>query len=188
MLRSEPAGVPLHLIRRGHGRGACFFCARDRLVFLHWLGACAKRFECALHAYVLMGNHVHLLVTPACAGGATDLIQATCSRYERECAGNGGHAGPLWEVRFEATPVYAPRYVLACMCYIELNPVRATLEQSPGDYRWSSYRANALGEYDALVTPHAFYYALGRSPAARQAAYRALFRGRVAPRRMRSFR
>ncbi|MEO8716794.1 MAG: hypothetical protein ABI423_01100 [Burkholderiales bacterium] len=114
---------------------------------------------CAVHAYVLMGTHTHLLVTPLRADAATPLVRAA-----------GAQA-------FDASPVYARRYVLACMRYIEMNPVRAGLVRHPAHFRWSSYRANALGEADALVTPHALYCALGRSAGERRAAYRGSFRG-----------
>lgn len=122
------------------------------------------RLRCAggrLHAYVLMGTHVHLLLTPLAAGGA-DLAREALGAREAD-----------------ATPVYARRYLLACMRYIELNPVRAALVRDPAHYRWSSYRANALGEPDELVTPHALYCALGRSAGERQRAYRRSFAAAV---------
>jgi putative transposase len=148
-------GVPLHLVQRG--QGACFCGAQDRLEYLERLRAAAL--DCPVHAYVLMGNHVHLLVTPAHAQGAARALR-----------GLGARAQDL-----DATPVIAARYLLACMRYIELNPVRAGIVARAQDYRWSSYRANALGAHDALVTPHACYYALGRTPEQRRAAYRARF-------------
>lgn len=141
----QQPGVPLHLVLRGAA------AARLREAI-----AAA---DCAVHAYVLMGTHVHLLLTPKRRDAALPLI----------CAA-GAHA-------FDATPVYTRRYVLACMRYIELNPVRAGLVRHPAHYRWSSYRANALGEADPLLTPHALYCALGRSAEERRAAYRAGFRG-----------
>ncbi len=110
-----------------------------------------------------MANHVHLLVTPARADALAELMRALGARYARHVAQAHGYAGPLWEGRFEAAPVYTRRYVLSCMTYIELNPVRACLVARPEAYRWSSYRANALGEHDPLLTPHAFYCALGRN-------------------------
>lgn len=119
---------------------------RDRL---------AAALDCPLHAYVLMGTHAHLLLTPARAGGASALAGALAAR------------------ELDATPVRARRYFVACMRYIEWNPVRAGIVRRPQAYPWSSYRANALGEADALVTPHPWYYALGRTPEARRAAYRA---------------
>ena len=152
--RQQP-GVALHLVQRG--RQACFAGEQERLGYLARLRMAATGLECPVHAYVLMGNHVHLLVTPARADGGSALLREL-----------GGSAQEL-----DATPVVAPRYLLACMRYIELNPVRAGLVRSPADYRWSSYHANALGWEDALLTPHPCYYALGRTAQARCAAWRA---------------
>jgi putative transposase len=155
----QQPGVALHLVQRG--RQACFCGEEDRVGYLERLRKAAARLECLVHAYVLMGNHVHLLVTPARANGGSALL--------RELGGA--------TQEFDATPVVASRYLLACMRYIELNPLRAGLVQSAADYRWSSYRANVLGKDDALVTPHPCYYALGRTPQARRAAYRATIPG-----------
>ena len=99
-------------------------------------------------------------------------MQALCARHARYAEDAYRRPGVLWEGGFEASPIHARRYLFACMRYIELNPVRARLVTRPGDYRWSSFRANALGHEDALVTPHSFYYALARTAEARQAAYR----------------
>jgi putative transposase len=118
---------------------------------------------------------VHLLVTPTLDGGASALMRAAAARYARHLAGAYGHEAAVWEDRFDGTPVHARQYLFACMRYIELNPVRAGLVRAARAYRWSSYRANAEGAEDALVTPHSAYFALGHSSAARQAAYRALF-------------
>ena len=170
---AQPAGVALHVVQRA--RGACFGGERDRLLFLHWSRCFAARFECALHAYVLMRNHVHLLLTPAHADGAAGLMRALCARYDRHFGETHGRAGALWEDGFDASPVRVRQYLLACMRYIESNPVRAQLVTRPGAYRWSSYRANALGHDDPLVVPHPVYFALGRTPQLRQIAYRALF-------------
>jgi putative transposase len=171
----EISGHPLHVIQRGHLHRACFFSELDCAVYLRWLGRYAGRFGCAVHAYVLMGNHVHLLLTPSHAGGAAGLMRALGERFARYVGDARQCDSALWDDRFEAIPVHVGRYVLSCMRYIELNPVRAHLAIHPGHYRWSSFRANALGQDDALVTPHSFYCALGRSAESRQAAYRALF-------------
>ena len=152
---AQQPGVALHLVQ--HGRQACFCGAEDRLGYLERLRSATMELDCPVHAYVLMGNHVHLLVTPARANGGSLLL-----RELGACADD-----------CDATPVVASRYVLHCMRYIELNPVRAGLVAHPADYRWSSYRANALGRQDALVTPHPCYYALARTPRARCAAWRA---------------
>jgi len=171
----EEPGVALHVVQRGLGRAACFSGDPDRVAYLEGLRECALRCACAVHAYVLMGNHVHLLVTPARASGATHLMRSIAERYGRHLAETYGHEGALWEEPFDGSPVHARRYLLACMRYIEQNPVGAGLAAHAGAYRWSSYRANALGENDGLVTQHPLYCALGRSPAERAAAYRALF-------------
>ena len=170
-------GHPLHVIQRGYCRVACFFCERDRVAYLHWLGAYAQRSGCAVHAYVLMGNHVHLLVTPSHAGGVSRLMRSLGERYTRYIGEAHDRRGPLLEERCKALTLRSRQHLLDCMRYIELNPVRARLVAAPGEYRWSSFRANALGHDDALVTPHSSYYTLGRSAESRQAAYRALFEG-----------
>ena len=172
---AQVPGHPLHVIQRGYCRAACFFCERDRVAYLDWLGAYAGRIGCAVHAYVLMGNHVHLLVTPSRPEGASRLMRALGERYTRYIGEAHERSGPLLEERFKALTLRSKRHLLDCMRYIETNPVRACLVAAPGEYRWSSFRANALGNEDALVTPHSCYYALGRSAASRQAAYRALF-------------
>lgn len=169
----EEPRVPLHVVQRA--LGACFSGARDHLAYLEALRECAARSACAVHAYALMGNHVHLLVTPARAAGATRLMRSVAERYRRHLAEAWGHQGEIWEERFDGSPVHARRYLFSCMRYIEMNPVRAGLARDAGAYRWSSHRANALGEDDALVAPHPFYYALGRSREERCAAYRGMF-------------
>jgi putative transposase len=122
-----------------------------------------------------MSNHVHLLVTPSRAGSATRLVHSLRERYARHALGEHERKAALWDDRVELRPVYPRRYLLECMRYIELNPVRAGLVARAPEYDWSSHRANALGEPSALLTPHAFYCALGRTAEARQAAYRAMF-------------
>lgn len=165
-------GHPLHVTQRQ----GCFFGTPDRLAYRDELGRQAGEQGCALHAYALMGNHVHLLLTPQRRDGVTALMQALARRHAQYLAEAQGYEGPLWDEAFETTPVHVRQYLLACMRYIELNPVRAGLVRRPQAYPWSSFRANALGEADALITPHAHYCALGRTGEARQAAYRALFR------------
>ena len=178
----ETPGVALHLVQRGRGRAPCFSGTADRTAYLEGLRAAAAGAACLVHAYALMGNHVHLLVTPAGPGGAGELLRAAAERYGGHLAQAYGHEGPVWEERYDGTPVHARQYLLACMQYIELNPVRAGIVAGAGAYRWSSYRANAEGREDALVRPHPFYFALGRSPRERCAAYRALFaRSRAVP-------
>jgi putative transposase len=170
----EPHGT-LHVVQRGRERAACFSCARDRAAYLEALRESAARAQCAVHAYALMGNHVHLLFTAVLAAGAARLMPAIASGYARHLAAAYGQEDSVWEEPYDASPVHRQRHLLACMRYIGENPMRAGLALHPGAYPWSSYRANALGEDDALVTPHAHYCSLGRSADARRAAYAALF-------------
>jgi REP-associated tyrosine transposase len=171
----ERPGVALHLVQRGRSRAACFSAAGDRIAYLRALREAARP-ACAVHAYALMGNHVHLLVTPRRADGASELMRSVAEGYARHLASAYGHDDDVWEARHDGTPVHARRYLLACMGYIELNPVRAGLVREAAAYPWSSYRANAQGEENPLLTPHPVYFALGRSRAERCAAYRALLR------------
>jgi putative transposase len=177
-----PAGVALHVVRRGRGHAPCFFGLSDRQAFLDVLAKSAVRFDCAIHAYVLMGNHVHLLLTAAVAGGTSLLMNELCERHTQSVAETAGHHGGLWEEAFETSQIRARRHFFACMRYIELNPVTARLVTRPDAYRWSSHAANALGHENALVQPHPFYYALGRSDVERQRAYRRLFDSNATPR------
>lgn len=174
---------PIHLVQRSRLGEACFRDVPDCLAYLRALADCAARLEAAVHAYALMGNHVHLLVTPGRAG-AERLLRGLAVRHELEPQEDDVYdredEAPRVLRRDSMTPIRARRHLLACMRYIELNPVRAGLVRAPADWRWSSHRANALGEADPLVSPHPLYYALGRSPEHRQRAYRELFTTRRA--------
>jgi len=170
----EEAHATLHVVQRGRERCPCFSCAKDREAYLDALCECSMRQACAIHAYALMGNHVHLLLTPVRAAGPARLMPDVAGVYARYLRDEYGHEREVWELRYDATPVHARAHFFACMRYIEENPVRAGLATSPAEWRWSSHRANALGEHDPLVTPHPHYYALGRSPDERRAAYAAL--------------
>ncbi|MBI4292606.1 MAG: transposase [Betaproteobacteria bacterium] len=177
-LPAQAPGHPLHVIQRGYCRLACFFGDADRIAYLGHMRECAEHSGCAVHAYVLMGNHVHLLVTPSRAEGASHLMRLLREHYCRYFGETHGRLDPVLDERFQALPLRSRQHLLSCMQYIELNPVRAQLVRSASDYRWSSYRANALGQEDPLVTPHTCYYALGRTVISRQQAYRALFEAR----------
>lgn len=169
------AGFPLHIIQRGNNRATCFFSDEDRGAYLYWLKRYAECFGIAIHAWVLMTNHVHLLVTPNAPGAASRAVQALGRRYVRYVNRAHGRTGTLWEGRFRACAVHAPEYLFRCMQYIELNPVRAAMVDEPGEYRWSSYRRNALGFDDQLVSQHPLYSALAATKEAQRLAYRALF-------------
>lgn len=170
------AGQPLHVIQRGNNRQAIFFAEEDYRLYREWLAEAAAEYGCAIHAYVLMTNHVHLLVTPATAESLPRAVQSLGRRYVRHVNAARERTGTLWEGRYRAAPIDSEAHLLACCRYIELNPVRARMVRHPRDYPWSSYRAQAQGAADPLVESHDLYRRLGRSAAARQEAYRALFR------------
>jgi len=168
-------GVPLHIVQRGHNRQPCFFAEADYRAYLEWLIDAARRTDCQLHAYVLMTNHIHLLLTPGSAQSVARLMVAMGRRYVPYINASYQRSGTLWEGRYKSSLIQSDTYLLACMRYIELNPVRAGMCTDPAQYRWSSYCANALGETSELLTPHPLYAALGPDDAQRQAAYLELF-------------
>ena len=154
-------GFPLHVVQRGNDRQACFRADGDRRHYLALLRDLSRRYDCSIHAYVLMSNHVHLLMTPHRRGGASSMMQTLGRRYVGAFNARYVRTGTLWEGRFKSSLVGGAAYVMACYRYIELNPVRAGMATAPSEYRWSSYRANAMGHDDPLVTPHEAYLALG---------------------------
>lgn len=172
--RLDLPGVAQHVVQRGNARQACFFEAADYLCYLQALREAALRYACQVHAYVLMTNHVHLLLTPAATGAVARVMQAVGRRYVRHVNDSTGRTGTLWEGRYKASLVDSERYLLACYRYIELNPVRAGMAASPGAYRWSSFAANGNGAHDPLVAPHAVYRRLGTTTEQRCVRYRAL--------------
>jgi len=174
-------GQPLHLIQRGNNRSATFFADEDYQNYRDSLRQASQRFGCAIHAYVLMTNHVHLLITPDSEQGPARMMQAVGRRYVRYVNGCYRRTGTLWEGRYKSAMIDSEHYLLACSRYIELNPVRAEVVEDPAQYRWSSYRHNAVGRLDPLITPHALYRALGSQPTDQQAAYRALCMIHVEP-------
>ena len=174
--RLELAGVPLHVIQRGNNRAACFVSDGDRHVYLKYLAGAATRHNCAIHAYALMPNHVHLLVTPAAPGAVAAMMQDLGRRYVRVFNDIHQRTGTLWEGRYKAALVDSERYLFTCQRYIELNPVRGGLVRHPADYRWSSHRHYALGANNPLVTPHSLVTSLALDDTERRDAYGALFR------------
>jgi putative transposase len=174
--RLRIAGLPLHLIQRGNNRSACFYADEDYLLYLHHLTELSRKFGCAVHAYVLMTNHVHLLLTSADPEGPSLLMKHLGQRYVQYVNKTYRRSGTLWEGRFRSSIVQARGYLLRCYRYIELNPVRAGMVPYPGDYPWSSYAINAQGKDSQLLTSHAEYLALGTQPDERIDAYQALFR------------
>lgn len=181
MPRYAAPGQPQHVIQRGNNRTPIFADARDYLVFSEQVLESVRRHACEIHAYVLMTNHVHLLVTPDGPDGVTRLMQSVGRRYVRYFNREHQRTGTLWEGRYRATLIESERYLLTCYRYIELNPVRAGLVRHPGEYRWSSHGANAAGIFDPLVTPHARYLDLARDARSRCRTYRELFRQAIDP-------
>ncbi len=166
----------LHVIQCGNNRQAIFFEDENYALYHAWLAEAARDHGCAIHAYVLMTNHVHLLVTPKKKESLPRMMQSLGRRYVRAVNKLYRRSGTLWEGRYRAAPIDGDSHLFSCCRYIELNPVRAAMVNHPRDYPWSSYRANAMGEADTLISEHALFKRLGRAAAERQGAYRALFR------------
>jgi putative transposase len=169
------AGAPVHLVQRGIDRQACFFTDADRLFYLDELGDLAAACGCAVHAWVLMTNHVHLLLTPRDDDAPSRMMQRLGQRYVKAVNRAYGRTGTLWEGRFRSTVATDEAYVLACYRYIEMNPVRARMVATPAAYSWSSHRMNASGAPGGMLVAHERYLALGADGAARARTYRALF-------------
>lgn len=173
------AGYPHHIIQRGNNRQMIFADMQDFEAMLVLLAESAQKFAVAVHAYVLMDNHFHLLATPATAEALPLMMQAVGRSYVRYFNNRHGRSGTLWEGRYRSTLIETERYLLACMVYIDLNPVRVGMVAQAADWRWSSH-AHSLGlRVDGLITPHALYWALGNTPFAREAAYGALVQAGV---------
>jgi len=178
----------MHIIQRGNNRQVCYFADEDYRFFLDHLARLAKRFRCALHAYVLMTNHFHLLLTPELEAGASLLMKFLGQRYVQHVNRIYKRTGSLWEGRFRSSLVQKERYVLGCYRYIEMNPVRPNMVNHPAKYPWSSYAANATGKPLSWITPHGEYLALGLDDEKRQAAYRGLFDSELDPQLLREIR
>jgi putative transposase len=174
-------GIPWHIIQRGNNRNACFFGEADYRYSLETLAEQAGRYGCAVHAYALMTNHVHLLLTPEEKNSAALLMKHLGQRYAQYINRRHRRSGSLWEGRFRSCLAQNERYVLTCYRYIELNPVRAGMVAHPREYRWSSYRTNAEDLRDPLITPHPDYLRLAPDELQRQAAYTSLFSARLKP-------
>ncbi|QRN52048.1 transposase [Dyella caseinilytica] len=174
--RLDIPGLPQHVIQRGNNRQPCFLRDQDYRCYLQLLREACEQQQCLIHAYVLMTNHVHLLVTPSATGSLSLCMQSLGRRYVTYFNSTYHRTGTLWEGRYKASLVDSQTYLLTCYRYIELNPVRAAMVVAPEDYLWTSFRANALGAHDPLIHPHEEYLRLGTDPEQRQAAYQALFR------------
>ncbi|MES2126465.1 MAG: transposase [Pseudomonadota bacterium] len=180
--------VSIHLVQRGHNRHACFFFPEDYRYYLDWLDVHARESGCAVHAFVLMTNHVHLLVTGALAGSVSDMMKGQAQRYTQHINRKYLRTGTLWEGRYHSCIAQNEQYVLACQRYIELNPVRAGMVHHPSQYVWSSYADHAYGSTTALLTKHEQYLALGADDAERTAAYQGLCDQALTPEQLKAIR
>ena len=171
--------IPVHIVQRGHSRDPVFFEAQDYATYAHWIKEAAQRYQVVVHAFVLMTNHVHLLVTPKGVSEASLFMQYIGRRYVPYINHKYGKSGSIWEGRYKASLVQAEEYFLTVMRYIELNPVRAGMVAAPGHYRWSSFCHNAGIREISFIRPHPAYLALGGSKAQRFNAYQALFNGHI---------
>jgi putative transposase len=163
-----------HIIQRGVDRQLIFRDEADYLAFLGWLRTAAKQYKVAIHAYVLMGNHVHLLLSPSDVEGLARMMQWVGRFYVPYFNHKYDRAGTLWQGRFKASVIDSESYFLACSRYIERNPVRAKIVGDPVDYRWSSYAHHIGLQSDPLITDHPLYWALGNTPFEREATYKDL--------------
>jgi putative transposase len=173
--RIDFPGLPQHLIVRGNDRQPIFFNAEDRLHFLKCLGEARAKRGCDIHAFVLMPNHVHILATPRVEHAASLTMQDVGRAYVSNLNKLHRRTGALYEGRFKSSLVETTRYFIACMRYIEMNPVRARIAAYPAAFEWSSHGQNITGDPNGLITPHAEYLNLGRTAEERSKAYGRLF-------------
>ena len=183
-------GQPQHVIVRGNNRDAIFCADADYQFYLDKLKLACDKHSCDLHAYVLMTNHIHLLITPHTENGLAKTLQMMGRYYVQYFNFTYQRTGTLFEGRYKATVIDSEHYLLSCYRYIELNPVRAGMVKHPSEYPWSSYSVNAQGAEDArlLLVPHSEYVLLGADAAKRQAAYRALFKTRISEKTLENIR
>lgn len=179
--RLDVPGVAQHVIQRGNNRNVCFASEQDFSAYANWLHEYSIIHNVEIHAWVFMTNHVHLLLTPMKKGGVSKLMQSVGRRYVPYFNRKYHRSGTLWEGRFKACLVQSERYLLECYRYIELNPVRANMVEAPGNYKWSSYRANALGIKTKMLTPHPKFLTLGRTKEQRMQNYRSFFIDQIDP-------
>lgn len=173
--RVSLAGVAEHVIQRGNNRQAIFANRDDMKAYIAWLKQYSQKYGVAIHAWVLMTNHVHILCTPASSTAISQMMQSLGRMYVMYFNREYKRSGTLWEGRYRSCLVQSEQYLLKLYRYIEFNPVRAGMVQEPSNYAWSSYRCNALGRHSDLLTAHTTYLALHQEVNNRLAAYRALF-------------
>jgi len=171
--------IPVHAVQRGNNKSPIFFAAEDYITYLDLLTEGAEQYGCQIHAYVLMTNHVHILMTPADETSIGLTIQHVGRRYVPYFNHSYGRTGTLWEGRYKASVIDSDQYLLTCMRYIELNPIRAAMVKHQSDYRWSSFGFNGYGRNNSVITPHPLYLSLARVGKARRQAYRNLFKSNV---------
>ncbi len=181
-------GQPQHVIIRGNNREPIFIADDDYHQYLELLEKAIKKYPCELHAYVLMTNHVHLLITPQAEGSLSKAIQSIGRGYVQYFNFKYQRTGTLWEGRYKATLIDCDTYALVCYRYIECNPVRAEMVDHPGEYPWSSFRCNALGEPCSFITAHTLYSELGSNTEQRSDNYRALFNAHIPIKTLREIR
>lgn len=174
--RITAAGFPQHIIQRGNNRQDCFFAPADYSAYLYWLNRAARTYRVALHAYALIPNHVHLLVTPEVECGVSRMMQYLGRHYVQYVNKTYRRSGTLWEHRFHASVVETDAYLLALYRYIELNPVRRGMVQAPEQYLWSSAQAHLGAGESPLIRDHESYLGLGDTKETRALAYGALIR------------
>jgi putative transposase len=170
---------PHHIIQRGNNRQPIFASQGDYQTLLNLLLENAQKFKVAIHAYVLMPNHFHLLATPETADGLPQMMQAVGRRYVRWFNDAQGRTGTLWEGRYKSTVIDTDQYLLTCMAYLDLNPVRSGLVGQAADYAWSSHGHYIGQKVHKLITPHPLVWALGNTPFAREAKYAELVKGGI---------
>ena len=171
--------VPVHIVQRGHSREPVFFEDQDYATYVHWLKEGGKKYRVSIHAFVLMTNHIHLLVTPAQGRDISLLMQYVGRRYVPYINDKYGKSGSIWEGRYKASLVQEDGYFLTVMRYIELNPVRAGMVELPGHYRWSSFCHNVGTKKISFLSPHVIYQGLGDCEGTREKAYQLLFKGHL---------
>jgi len=182
------AGAPCHVVTRGNDRTACFFAEQDYEFYLECLSSACDRYHVALHAYVLMTNHIHLLMTPEDKEGISRVMQSIGRRYVQSINTRYKRTGTLFEGRHKASLVDTENYLLVCYKYIELNPVRAKMVEHPSFYKWSSYQQNAELGVSGIVTPHDVYKRLGTTDLSRVNAYKDLFHNELSDKAMSEIR
>lgn len=173
--RSIFPNLPVHIVQRGNNRRTCFRQQKDFRSYLAALRETSFQYGVAIHAYALMNNHAHILATPDGENSASNMMQQLGRKYVSYFNKAHCRTGTLWEGRFRSSSIRSARYLFACYRYIELNPVRAGLVRLPGEYEWSSYRANAEGGWSDLLTPREEWLALGESRDLRVRQYRSIF-------------